>query len=339
MKRLLLCAFAVLLGAAGPQARAVQQVAPDRLAVTAQAKLPIFVSADWSRPLPRITRVLVIFHGLGRTAANYYTEALQTLTVASGSLDDTLVIAPQFLAEVDVSAHALASDTLAWGTGDWMEGAPAHRPAPISTYTAIDAMLARLADRGIFPALRNVVLAGHSAGGQTLQRYAVVGRGDAALTASGIAVRYVIANPSSYLYFTPERPDAQLHLVPFNAAGCAGWNNWKYGFGGGAVPYVQGEPAELERRYAQRDVTYLLGTADIDPNHPQLDKSCGGEAQGPFRLARGHGYFAAMQARNGPLLHQRLLEVQGVAHNEAKMFQSACGLAALFDVKGCPNGS
>jgi hypothetical protein len=82
-------------------------------------------------------------------------------------------------------------------------------------------------------------------------------------------------------------------------------------------------------------VIYLLGALDTNPHHPVLDTSCMAEAQGPHRWARGHAYIAYMKARDGGTPHHELHEVMGVGHDGDKMFTSACGLAALFDVPGC----
>jgi hypothetical protein len=161
-----------------------------------------------------------------------------------------------------------------------------------------------------------------------VQRYAVVGNGVGALEARKVAVRYVVANPSSYLYFSSDRPVS-------NTEACPSLDRWKYGLEGDVPPYVTMAPDSLERRYAQRDVVYLLGTADVDPHHPALDTSCAGEAQGPFRYARGTYYFRMLQAREGANLKHRLLEVDGVAHDGDRMFTSTCGLAALFNRPGC----
>lgn len=217
-----------------------------------------------------------------------------------------------------------------------MGGEPAHGPAPVSSFEAIDAILTRLADRTLFPHLKTVVVAGHSGGGQVVERYAVVGKGEAALAAKGVHVRYVVANPSSYVYFSADRPLPAGGTGPFaDAAACPAFNHWKYGFEA-PPPYVAGMTvAALESRFVARDVIYLLGTADIDPNHPALDKSCAGEAEGPYRLARGHAFFAYLQARHPTGLAHRLWEVPGVAHDGGKMLGSACGLAALFDKPGC----
>lgn len=88
-------------------------------------------------------------------------------------------------------------------------GEPARQPGPVSSFAALDALLAHFAGCSLYPVLSTVVVIGHSAGAQLLQRYAVTGREGDALVQAGIAVRYVIANPSSYLYFEDERPDSQ----------------------------------------------------------------------------------------------------------------------------------
>ena len=88
-------------------------------------------------------------------------------------------------------------------------------------------------------------------------------------------------------------------------------------------------------RYAARDVTYLLGGADNNPEHRLLDKTCGAEAQGATRLARGTGYaqyeyvLASRGAKPVPL-HRHAYEVSGVGHDNKGMFGSVCGTRALL---------
>jgi len=69
-----------------------------------------------------------------------------------------------------------------------------------------------------------VVIFGNSAGGQFVNRYAAVGRGPGALAARGIQTRFIVANPSTYLYFGDDRPHA--------APGRSAVNQWRYGFDG-----------------------------------------------------------------------------------------------------------
>ena len=99
----------------------------------------------------------------------------------------------------------------------------------------MDSLLARLApEPGPDPA---VVVFGNSAGGQFVNRYAAVGRGPDVLAARGLRVRFVVANPSTYLYFGRERPVA----VP----DAAHVNDWRYGFDH-APGYVDATPETAE---------------------------------------------------------------------------------------------
>jgi pimeloyl-ACP methyl ester carboxylesterase len=322
-----------------PHRQPVKVVAPERVAVVTPrgtAQLPVYLSADWSKPQPGIGRAVLIFHGALRNADGYYRNGQKAVQQAGSAGGGVFLIAPQFLTAFDIAAHDLGADTAAWDREAWMGGAPALTPVPVSSFEAIDAILARLADRALFPNLSQVVIAGHSGGGQVVQRYAVVGKGASTLERLGVHVRYVVANPSSYLYFTGDRPSTDGRFGVFaDAAACPQFDDWKYGFAHGVPPYVGTSPAVLEARYARRDVVYLLGSRDVDPDHPLLDKTCMGEAQGPFRLARGHAYFAQLQARLGAQLQQRTFDVPGVGHDGGKMFASACGLYALFDKPGC----
>jgi hypothetical protein len=319
-------------GAAEPSwRRPVKVVADARLTVTTRTGsgvVPLFLSADWSRPLPSIRRVVIVVHGIDRDADVYLRGAEAAVAAAGPSGQDTLLIAPQFVADIDVATYHLAGSVLHWDADKWQSGQPAHGPAPLSSFDVFDAILQRLADPALLPTLAHVVLVGHSAGGQVVQRYSVVGRGGAALAARGVTLRYVVANPSSYLYFSDDRP------VPVERAACPGFDHWRYGLPD-APPYV-GDTTRMEADFISRDVIYLLGTADTDPHHPDLDTSCGGEAEGPYRLARGLAYFAYLQARHPGMTTQRLVQVPGVAHHGGAMLRSVCGLAALFDRPGCP---
>jgi hypothetical protein len=323
-----------------PPPSAVSTVVDGRFLVGTDAgsgSLPIFVSQDWAHPLPAIRRVVIVVHGFERNADEY----AKTVTGLSPPAD-TMVIAPQFLAPEDAAGRDVADDVLRWGRDRWDSGWPAEGQARVSSFDAIDALLATLGNRTMLPNLTAIVLAGFSAGGQLVQRYAAVGRGEAMLDRDGVRMRYVVGSPGSYLYFDDARPGPGGILGVFaGAAECPDFNRWKYGFGGALPPYVAAltaSPADLEKRFAARPVVYLLGTADSDPEHRVLDKSCAAEAQGPNRYARGVNYFHAMRARNALALKQVLAEAPGAAHSAAKVFGSPCGRAALFDEKDCPGG-
>jgi hypothetical protein len=309
--------------------------------------LPMYLTldgqfADWALPMPAVTRVLIVVHGLERNAEQNHRVAERAIRNAGDAGRGTLLIGPQFLEAVDAEAHQLPGNILRWGNDQWMGGGNAENAA-VSSYEAIDVIFAKLTDRTVFPNLKTVILAGHSAGGQFVQRYATVGRGTDALERAGIHLRFVVANPSSYVYFSPERPELKAKGefafgIPSNT--CHGkYDHWKYGLTD-PPPYVGAvEPKDVEQRYIGREIFYLLGTKDNNPNHPELDKNCGAEDEGPQRFFRGQAFFRYLQIRHpevaGESSRQRLWAVPGVEHSNDEMYNSECGLAALFDAGTC----
>src|SRR5271170_2841703 len=302
------------------------------------AEMPFDVSLDWTQPQPQVTRAVVVFHGKGRNVDGYYRATLRAAEQAGGDAAATsIIVAPQFLNDEDAEAHRLPSNVLRWREGTWEAGVEASGPVGLSAYEVIDAMVAHLADRKFFPNLKTIVLAGHSGGGQAMQRYAVVGRAEK-LPPEGVRLRYVVANPSSYLYFTDERPKFGGGTIKFETAdgkGCRNFDHWKYGPNEVREEYVRQSAAAgsqaLEDAYARKDVVYLLGTADVDPHEKDLDVSCAGEMEGPSRFLRGQAYYAWLHGRHAAGWGQRMWFAPGVAHSGEKMFTSACGVAALFE--------
>jgi pimeloyl-ACP methyl ester carboxylesterase len=266
-----------------------------------------------------VTRALIIVHGVLRDADYYYDTGVIAAHDAR-ALDDTFIIAPQFVEKSDLAGHPADSRTLYWDA-KWPGGSDAVAPAPISTYDVFDVMLARLSDSTRFPKLKEIVIAGHSAGGQIVQRYAIVGRAPQLDASSRVPVRLVVSNPSSYFYFTDWRPRPQRECPDFDA--------WRYGLRG-APRYVAGTATQLESRYVRRFVTYLMGTADTKPDEEDLDRSCGGEAQGRYRFERAKFFIAYVGQRHPHGTAQRYAFVRGVGHDNRRMFSSACGLAAIF---------
>ncbi|MDI2592127.1 alpha/beta hydrolase [Pseudomonas sp. 681] len=296
----------------------VKEISPGRL-VLKGGEMAVGIG-----PAPsKIERVLIVIHGRLRNAETYR-ESAEHAAEQAGQSATTLVMAPQFLNETDVARHQLPDSLLRWHGDDWMAGALSTGPNPESSYAALDEIVARLSDHKQFPDLKKIVIAGHSGGGQVVQRYALLAHDQPALEAAGVSIRYVVANPSSYAYFNEQRP------VAFDRAQCPGFNRWKYGLTDMPV-YAGGQTApQLESSYIKRDVTYLLGQQDIDPQHPALDKGCEAQTQGAYRLIRGHNFFDYLLRRNPQGVNQRLVEVPGVGHDGDKMFTSLEGQKVLF---------
>lgn len=151
-------------------------------------KLPITVSRDWTKPQDDITRAVIVIPSWPRRDLRSGEHAAK---MAGAAARTTVLVTPQFLTARDVAAHNLTDNILSWGEDDWKVGKPSKDVASISSFQVVDEIFHRLANRAIFPNLKTIVLAGHSAGGQFVQDYAVLGRGEADLGDAPVHIRYV----------------------------------------------------------------------------------------------------------------------------------------------------
>ncbi|CAB3843196.1 MULTISPECIES: hypothetical protein [Achromobacter] len=300
-------------------------------------KMPVYANRDLTKDdLRGIKQVLIVIHGVKRDADQYFETAAALVAADPARAGDTLVLAPRFSGSIDSGFAGMA----AWRKASWEDGQEsvqaAGRPAPVASFQVLDDLLRSLNDRKRLPSLTGLVLAGHSAGAQLVHRYAVLNNLDGALRRDGLTLRYVIANPSSYLYLTNERPRADgKGYAPYERGICPTYNQYKYGTDKLPAYARETDDATLFVRYAARDVVYLLGGADNNPEHRLLDKACGAEAQGATRLARGTGYVQyehVLAARGGKpvTLRHTAFEVGGVGHDGKRMFGSICGVRALL---------
>src|SRR6201996_1928671 len=88
-----------------PNHQPVKAVGDTRIAVGSKGTLPLYVSGDWSKPEPEITRAVIVLHGRLRNADVYYDSAKTAQAAAGAAGQATLMIVPQFLAEVDIDAY------------------------------------------------------------------------------------------------------------------------------------------------------------------------------------------------------------------------------------------
>jgi hypothetical protein len=199
----------------------------------------------------------------------------------------------------------------------------------------MDEIVRRLAHKDVFPNLKSVVVAGHSAGGQFVIRYEMANQVHDSV---GVPISYVVSNPSTYPYVDGLRPTSTAlpttiaaaapgfipaapavpppAFVPYaDAKNCAGYDTWPYG---------------LTSRigYAARRVTYLLGEADILPLGV-FDTSCPATAQGPTRLARGLAFGRYVKEHHGGANHNTVV-VPFCGHSARCLFTSDLALPLIF---------
>jgi Putative serine esterase (DUF676) len=196
--------------------------------------------------------------------------------------------------------------------GDWRVGAQSdpeccgntnktREKKTISSFDILDQMLGVLTDRDLYPNMDKISIVGHSAGGQMIQRYAIMSLLAAAYDVDEIDwinMQFVVANPSSYTYLDERRfayncghcvcthynctcpesctePDTALsipskHDMQFTKWPCfdSHYNDWPYGITHASdprhmVPYViKSGPKRAATTYFKRNVIYMVGQND-----------------------------------------------------------------------------
>jgi hypothetical protein len=288
--------------------------------------LPVYRSL----PLPEgdtlVDRAVIVVHGADRNPDDYFATMIGA-TERAGAMERTLVIAPHF----QTSADGADPDEPIWTSGGWKRGDQSNGlssdPDGISSYAAVDRILAILGDSLLYPRLRKVVVTGHSAGGQFTHRFAAGSRMEEALP--HLRFRYLVANPSTYLYLGPERAgqgEAGGWGIPDRSL-CPDYNHWNYGLEA-VNPYIGDlDPDEVRTQLTVRDVIYMVGDEDVGSD--MLDMSCGAMLQGPNRYLRGLTIFAYMEDFF-PENESQLFVVAGVAHSSSGIYNSLQGQAVLF---------
>ena len=222
--------------------------------------------------------ILFVMHGMKRNGADYrdYWEL-------AADRHKVLIIAPEFSRQAWPRAAA-------YNLGDVAGEADREK----WSYSAIEHLFDEMRD-----GQASYAIFGHSAGGQFVQRMAI-------LRPDNRASVMVAANPGWYLM--PEwRKDRTENPYPYSL--------------------VNSRAGESELRQAlARRVILLVGEQDNDPDDENLDKSAGAMKQGESRVARGENFFkaATSAARDlGVKLAWELNEVPDVAHDAATMSRIA----------------
>ena len=328
----MMLAMALLAPMAAVQARK-NDATPQIVTLTDAGKpfnFAIYANLDLRKSDTHIRRVIVFQHGVKRDADRYLAIATKLLAIAGQDPSENAVLAPNFATVSD----AVAGDNMPlWHGGSWLQGQVSENGVTgISSFSVLDDLARYLTTPGRYPALKEIIFIGHSAGGQLMQRYAVLNNVAETLQKSGVAVRYIISSPSSYVYLDANRPEGD-GFAPAADLLCPGYDNYRYGIEN-MIAYGQGLNGEqLFRRYAARDVTYLVGAKDNNPNHRYLDKSCGARLQGANRVERHRNYLNYEQFLSKkwqiPVKREEA-EVPGAGHEAPGVFESDTTVREIF---------
>jgi len=318
-----------------------------------------------------VQTIIIVVHGSGMNVDDYLCATSAAIPPPPhGGVSDqhhsVQIVAPWFVASYEQAGPVTLYDkpnvdALRWEDihgpiyHTWRYGANAiNGNKNVSSYAAMDALVDRIRqDAPVrFPRLERIVVAGHSAGGQYTQRWALLSNSWGVANhhqsqqkqqqqqRRPIALRAIVANPKSFCFLDNRRFINGTFKVPEPAdiGNCTEYNHWQWGLepSGGKntdflpTPYkdraiVQAGGVEaMKHRYAARDVVYLAGELDTLPNG-----NCMARLQGPYRRVRSEHFMASLHRIFGRPVHHRLV-VSGVHHNHALMFQSPEGQMALF---------
>ena len=280
----------------------------------------VYRSRPLTQPDKTVERVFILVHGVGRNGDDYYRFAVGA-TEDSGKLDQTLVIAPRFHSSVATGSgnckDTLDTNEINFYCRGWTDGTMSD-DTKVSSYKAMDTLLETVAKKTRFPALKEIVLAGH-------------GRGP-------VCAALLCYHPSA-LQTHGAHPlrgcePVDVHVPGYLAAQsrrrktCPGYNQYKFG-----LIDIQGYATDtgadaIRRNYAARDVTYLLGQEDNVDAH-SMDKSCQAMAQGPFRLQRGQAFFEHLNKTTQA--KHKLVEVPKCDHNAECVYRSPEGRKVIFN--------
>lgn len=310
----------------------------------------LFGFAYATRPLDRpdasVTRAVIMVHGAQRNADTYFLTATASAFMGD-ALEDTLIVAPAFHASAGECHDRLQPGEVNWScSGDsWRSGGASLSSPELTSFDFVNRLVTRLADRRLFPNLKSVTLAGHSAGGQFVARYAMANR---IHDQAGVKLEYIVANPSSYAWpdenrplpkgdgapaaaekgWSSEKPHTNFSYAPFDRTKAADFNRWPYGLEQRQNGYTRDMSAEqLRAQLASRPITYLLSQVDTLPLGG-FDGSAGAMAQGPTRRARGEAYVKYVNERLGG--KARIVIVPECGHNNRCVFTTDEGLQVLF---------
>ncbi|MCI5120458.1 MAG: hypothetical protein D3908_04535 [Candidatus Electrothrix sp. AUS4] len=268
-------------------------------------------------------RAVIVIHGTNRNADAYYDYVYNAATT-EGLVGHTLIIAPKFKISKD---NPDVESELYWENSGWKVGLNALNGSQISSFQVIDHILGKINDN--FPNIRFVSIIGHSAGGQFVQRYSAINEKEQGLR-SNLKLKYVVANPSSYMYLNADRP--------LSTVGCSEFDNYKYGMVNlpSVLPYTNLSKAAIQNQLTSRSIYLILGMNDTDPNADDLDKTCPANTQGLHRYERGHYYYDYVMVFNRNSNH-KIFDIPDVGHSSNDMFNSEIGREVIFYSQSNPS--
>ncbi|KAK4503374.1 hypothetical protein PRZ48_004289 [Zasmidium cellare] len=289
-----------------------------------------------------IKRAVIALHGLLRDPNNYMTDTLNALAQAQASdaninADSVAVLAPYFPNGNDKNyaypwtdglgaGQGSQTSALVWSGSQWSAGGNNQYPytsTNTSSYFVLDTLIQYFADETLFPNLNQIVLAGHSLGGQMLQRYAAVGPD---LNAR-VPVTYWIGNPDSYAWLNEDRPLSTAACPDYDEyrAGYSNYSDYPMTYG---VDLVNQGREAIQANYQNKQIAYARALLD----HGDHSSDCGANTTGADRHERFFFFIQAWRPSCDDPASDNCdtVDLVNASHDNGQMFNSPAGLARIF---------
>jgi len=310
-----------------------------------EAQLLPFVSNKMlGSDLSNINRAIIVIHDISRNAS----QSLATLTTLSGSnSNNVLIISPQFPIEVDIMRFAKylpdsGRQVARWNLNlGWQFGGVSKlskRSVGISSFTAIDILMMFLTDKKRFPSLEKIIMVGHGYGADFLQRYSSVGVAPSIVKKENVDLKFVIANPSSYLYPTATRKVKSSKIFNYpNKKECPNVNDYPYGVNNLSSYARRRGASSIRLDYPLQSITYLIGNKIIVDNY--LDRNCAAMMQGKTRLNRAINFSRYLIRSFGEKIKSKqiFVTVPNASYDPISLYGSYCGMKNIFGNGDCRN--
>ena len=278
--------------------------------------LTYYTTHDISQENTQINRLVIVVHGALRNGDEYFADTVSAAK-KHGVQNNTMIIAPHFRRQSDKREQGEIYYGNHWTT-KWKYGYDSQDSDKVSSFTLIDTLITRIYNSKLFPNLKNIVITGHSAGGQFTQRYAIGSKVQKNVQAK---ISFVPSNPSSYMYLHSERYHFKEGNFTLNdkIEDCPLYNEYIYGPANRAKYLAKYSTQELKNIYKSNKVTYLM--SEEDKGSDSLDRSCEAMAQGKNRFERALNFWyydKKMQLSS----NHNFMGIPGIAHEHKDVYAS-----------------
>lgn len=264
----------------------------------------------------KIERAVIVLPGQWRNAWQYINLMGNALNVAlkypelNVKEDSVLLISPMFFNQVDRSSGSVQDNEISYKDALWSAAGSIREPhgfRHLTSFDVLDSMVDMVMDKRKFPNLKDVVIAGHSMGGQMALHYAA---GKKPMPYDD-QIRYWVGDPGAYTYMSSKRP--------FSTKNCENYDEWPYSVTNvSSLPrYLKGHAgpngSNLVKLFRRRKIHFAIAENDNGGGV----QTCQADTQGPNRIARGSEWIIAQGNSSQGWPSQHTVDyMPGISHQD-----------------------